>query len=730
MGDSNVLKGFYPLSDFYNFIKLKDNSITPQRLFSITPSPVEDTLQLSNKSNAKDKLFSSEKLHRFVMSVSALDLPNFNMQKGDVGNPVEITTPIGAWRTLGNSTSFTSKSEFTAHIYEFQDPVIESWLYDWYMACFQTQTNGSNYSYPFPRLNLLIKYFRTDGFEKPELISSQIDKNTTHITKTFKIKPIFAYYITGVYPDDIETFKYDHAGGDSGAVNRSVTFAYNMMTCITESNKNIYRMANALNPVEFVQHQTITTSNTEKPKQKNKSYNIYSWYDLEKNQKNTSSNNLIGNVLNKFVNFNRAFNNFTSYLPSRLNKSTNFKTPYIKNNSVSTLNTNVTLSTVNNIPISSLNADNNQKQINRSKLTNINLTNNTTNTTNMLNQSTNKNNSINNSNLTTNTNANSNVKNTSVKSTNNDTNNSNLNNSNLNSNTNAINNQNTNVGINSSQLQTLTNDVNITANRDISVDSQKEQQAAITADTFNITQDTYKAIQQYSKENNTTTAEVIRTIKSPNNTPQKTKIINQLNSIVNNNNDIIDQLKPNSTTVVSSTHKQLVNEVNDVNNTVNNTTLNINSNKEKQTAVTILDNNVNNNANNNNNNTIINNNVNIVKAAINSAKSTNTNKPNIENSKQLQTSFNYDTQLQQSLNNILKQQRTSVYSVLDYQKQLDHSLQQLNKSKSLSESAEQFKLQLEKSLNNLNRKQAKKLTDTELGLFVNSAQLIFNEQYK
>ena len=164
---------------------------------------------------------------------------------------------------------------------------------------------------------------------------------------------------------------------------------------------------------------------------------------------------------------------------------------------------------------------------------------------------------------------------------------------------------------------------------------------------------------------------------------------------------------------------------------MNNTALSVNTNKEKQIAMTILDNNVNNNNNNTSNNTVINNNVNIIKAAINSAKSTtNTNKTNIENGKQLQTSSNYNALLQQSLNNILKQQRTSAYSVLDYQKQLDYSLQQLNKSKSLSESSEQFKLQLEKSLNNLNRKQAKKLTDTELELFVNSAQLIFNEQYK
>jgi len=238
---NNVLKGFYPLSEYYNFIKQPENSIAPQRLFSIIPVPVRDTLYSSALSNAEkpNEIFSQENLYRFVMSIQKLDLPNFNMQRGEIGNAIEITTPIGAWRTLNNTTAFTSKSEFTAHIYELQNPIIENWLYNWYMACFQTQTRGNNYAYPFPRLNLVIRFFRTDNFipvgeEKQEL------PDTTIITTKYEIKPLFAYYITGIFPDDVETTKYDHSDGNSGSVNRSVTFAYNMMTCINYSNAKQY----------------------------------------------------------------------------------------------------------------------------------------------------------------------------------------------------------------------------------------------------------------------------------------------------------------------------------------------------------------------------------------------------------------------------------------------------------------------------------------------------------
>ena len=233
MNNYTNLKDFYSISDFYNFIKDPNNSVTPQRLFSIVPFP--ETYSITNQSIDKvskgaQNLFNPNDLRRFALSVTKIDTPNFCLSQGEINSNYEINTPIGSFRGLDNTTLFSSNNEIKFTILELQNPIIETWIYEWLNVCLQTKCNfkgmNINYEYPFPRLNLAIKYYRTDQFKE----------NAT------KIEPNFIYWITGLYPDDMETFKFDHASAESGSINRVVTFAYNMMICVTRQNAKRYNL--------------------------------------------------------------------------------------------------------------------------------------------------------------------------------------------------------------------------------------------------------------------------------------------------------------------------------------------------------------------------------------------------------------------------------------------------------------------------------------------------------
>lgn len=220
-------KLFYELKDFYNFIKTnRDNAITNQRFFSVVCYPQAVGSDIYSGLCATSGIFYDEYLQRFSMSIQKIELPNFCMSANGVESSLEINTPIGAWRGINNTTKFVSGNEIKFHILELQNPVIETWLYKWYGRCLQTNIDIGTRPYPFPRLNMAIKYYRTDDFS-----FGSSDKKDTK-----KIYPKFIYYIEGAYPDDLETYKFDHSEADSGSIMRSVTFAFNMMTCYLNEN--------------------------------------------------------------------------------------------------------------------------------------------------------------------------------------------------------------------------------------------------------------------------------------------------------------------------------------------------------------------------------------------------------------------------------------------------------------------------------------------------------------
>ena len=77
------------------------------------------------------------------------------------------------------------------------------------------------------------------------------------------------------------------------------------------------------------------------------------------------------------------------------------------------------------------------------------------------------------------------------------------------------------------------------------------------------------------------------------------------------------------------------------------------------------------------------------------------------------------------LDEILKKQRTTVYDINDYKKQLQTALTLLQQYQS-SKNNSNISLQLSKALGFINRKQAKKLTNEELQLFVEKTIEFYN----
>lgn len=317
----NRLKDFYTIADFYNFIKNPENSVAPQRLFSIVPFVAQDGSAIPNTVIEQDgELFSRSNLERFSLAVQYIELPNFSMSQGNIQSSYTVDTPIGAWRGINNTTSFVSSNEIKFHLLEMQDPIIENWIFEWYMACLQTKcgnnstTNKKSYMYPFPRLNLAIKYYRMDQMT-PRYYDWDTDDENVGI-----VKPTFIYWITGAYPDDMETFKYKHGETDAGSVMRSVTFAFNMMTCVTEETKDIYKLSELFdNGIELYPPSNDESKKpiythfpkkyTDKKKElSKKSENIKHYvYDIyaKSNSNNGKDNNLLGNLLDKFVDFRR-----------------------------------------------------------------------------------------------------------------------------------------------------------------------------------------------------------------------------------------------------------------------------------------------------------------------------------------------------------------------------------------------------------------------------------------
>lgn len=753
---TNTLKIFHGINDFYNAIRQESYSPVIYRPFSIT----FETYEHSYKDFSPLMIHNLNNMSIFIQK---FQMPNISF----VGNQqtlLNINTPVGTYTTTDNVTIGSNDNQIRMYILETSHSFIDNEIEDW------MRINTTSF---LIRCNILIRFYNN---YKLAAILNYNKKNKAHLEETSATD--FIYYIIGAFPINYQTYDIDHLSPDSGKINRELTLTYNNIWVLNKNNINIF--IKGVDESTYFPKFSIPKDNENdddkfeggdlgdyiednRKRSNNNSPQFLNVKKLMQKLQNSipsasSGSSIFGNALTGFFNFSKAFNSATSYFPSRLYKSSSSSSRYYNrsatnvSSSKSSIQNNLTsaLNSVNRSSINNNNSQNNQKttinekekQITISRSTNnINkstsiqnrssMINNTRDNQNENNYENNKQiNTSNSSSKQTNSIYNSNITNTSsnisdIYNTQNNQNETNYENDKQININNSSSKQTNNNSINNSstELSQAVNDIYNTQNNQKDINYEKEKQMATnildnveqnsindtmtnninilksnikqnisnnlhenmndifenisnisvdsiinygksnitsnnitnTTKPFNITRDTYKAIQQYAKNNNTTTASVINTIKSKSVSDQ------DKNQLINNINMLLESSK------------------NTTNNTISSTNINNSSNIPSSQNNSLLD---------------------------------------------------YKSILEQTLNNILRQQRTTTYSVLDYQKQLEHSLQQLNKSKSLQESAEQFKIQLERTLANINRHQAKKLTDTELKNFVNSAQLIYNEQYK
>ena len=203
------IKDFYSLQEFYSFIRQDDNTPSGHRHFTLVPFIANPC----NKNGITDpvitRLFTTNNLRKFQLCVQKISLPNFTLNSGDIKGTLSNSTPLGVWQTVDNTTIFPDKNTFQITLLDTMDPIIERFIYPWYVECLRTKNSLSS-AYPFPRLNFAIKYYRED----------RVRQNMNGI------KPNFVYWIEGVYPSTVEACTIDHkldTGG--GEIFRIITVA-------------------------------------------------------------------------------------------------------------------------------------------------------------------------------------------------------------------------------------------------------------------------------------------------------------------------------------------------------------------------------------------------------------------------------------------------------------------------------------------------------------------------
>ena len=652
------IKSFYTLKEFYNFLKQDDNTPTGHRYVTIVPYIANSSMSNGVLSNNLQNLFSQENLRKFQLCIQSADLPNFSLSFGEIKAELSTSTPLGIWNTIENTTIFPDKKEITFHILDTMDPIIENFLYPWFIECLQTQ--NSNTSYPFPRLNFAFKYFREDQ------ITENMDGK----------KPNFIYWIDGAYPIYIEACKINHGKDEAGSIIRAVRFSFNMMLCFP--NETI---------AKYYNHEELFAGIVSNEK----TSNITSGKDLY-------------NKLTSFLTWKKAFYNFASVLPSKINKSisSNIKTSRIKSNitakNITTINPSTSIKNSLNSVIKELE------------------TNNTT--SNILQNNNNKNNNNINKEISKEISENLNK----LKETNNkkikeeiiiveDNQNDITNKKELN---NALNDlaqseqlilpsieseKNSAIKIlDSINTQKVNNLKNNLQNENNSIEELVNKYLA--SENFKLTYTEYSLIKPYAIKQNLSTAEVIKDIKTLTGESRKELLSNIIAANTNN-------------TFSNNIERENINK-----NISNSNSLMSSSNIKRNVEKTLE------NINKNISNSLI--------SSSNIEKNIDKSLENIKTT-EIKSTFNSENLnniLNKILDNIMKVQRTSNFNINDYQKYIRTTLELIEKKQSQKLNNAIISIQLVKQLNSLNRKQEKKLFDTELQTFIKKVtEYINSEQF-
>lgn len=260
-------KGFYSTADFYNFIKKPDNVPTSHPLFTVVPLPANITDKLGQEYPISKTLFTNEMLAKFALCIQNIQLPELSLATGSqFGSDVVSDTPQGWFLSMANSPpNWTSNKSVTINILDTHDPIIERFIYPWFIYCLRTNDrkfseekqlgNVLNSAYgireavkdsisgavksmlgrssakkkvsvneaphTFPRMDIIIKFYRPD-----EVVGMSEFMN-----------PNFIYKISGAYPIKITLVKPQSRGPEVSAADllRPVTFAFNSISCIPDA---------------------------------------------------------------------------------------------------------------------------------------------------------------------------------------------------------------------------------------------------------------------------------------------------------------------------------------------------------------------------------------------------------------------------------------------------------------------------------------------------------------
>ena len=230
---------FIGINDFYNFIRKDNGKNSPTTFYYFTVMFYRENVTTFTGLNDAN-------LERLRYAIQKIDLPK-SVLKGYENNQIteavgNIDNIYGAYTFLKNVYFNTDSKNITMRILNMQYPVIEEVIYPWFYNCVKNEwDNGSAYSTSFPKLSMVIRFWGGNNVESA--------KNNLN-------SHVFEYFVSGLFPINIENYNPAHA--TTGDDNRSVTFAFNEFRAYLKGNESTWYKSRTYGP-------QIVDLNTKKP---------------------------------------------------------------------------------------------------------------------------------------------------------------------------------------------------------------------------------------------------------------------------------------------------------------------------------------------------------------------------------------------------------------------------------------------------------------------------------
>ena len=116
-----VIKNFYKISEFYNFIKTPANNPISTRNHVLVPYPHNGNQYFLNK---------TDDLYRMALSFQSIsDMPDMSSIESKA---LDINNSLGRYSTMENITFGSGNNSFKAQFIQMNQPIHESFFYKWY----------------------------------------------------------------------------------------------------------------------------------------------------------------------------------------------------------------------------------------------------------------------------------------------------------------------------------------------------------------------------------------------------------------------------------------------------------------------------------------------------------------------------------------------------------------------------------------------------------------------